>query len=245
MIKTNLYFANRIPPPRRNRQRSYLMNDRSDTEIASIPPTASNSPACPDDSIIAPTPAAPVMVRDATVFDIPAITAIYRQAVLEGTASFEEIAPDENELAKRQQALIAGGFPYLVAVEETTGDLCGYAYAGPYRPRTAYRHTVEDSIYVAPAHQGKGIGSLLITSLIERCDAGPWRQMVAAIGDSQNHGSIALHRKHGFQPSGTFYNVGYKFGRWLDSVLMQRSLNSGTAPIPAPVASTTDHIPIK
>lgn len=175
-----------------------------------------------------------LMVRDATPDDIPAITRIYQQAVTEGTASFEEIAPDQMELARRQKTLMADGYPYIVAINAASGDLCGYAYAGPYRPRSAYRHTVEDSIYVAPNSWGNGVGSLLMSTLIARCDAGPWRQMIAAIGDSQNSGSIALHRKHGFQLVGTFHNVGYKFGRWLDSVLMQRPLKSDTALVSAP-----------
>lgn len=177
-----------------------------------------------------------IIIRDADASDIPAIHRIYQQAVEEGTASFEEIAPDASELARRQQALVEKGFPYIAAIDAQSGQLCGYAYAGPYRPRSAYRHTVEDSIYVAPDHHGKGIGSLLMHHLILRCEAGPWRQMVAAVGDSENKGSIALHRKHGFVITGTFHNVGYKFGRWLDSVLMQRPLQGSSPLIPAPQA---------
>ncbi len=180
-----------------------------------------------------------IEIRDATASDIPAIQSIYRHAVEEGSASFEEIAPSEAELARRQATLCENGFPYLVAIAPETGILCGYAYAGPYRPRSAYRHTVEDSIYVAPDHHGKGIGSLLLDQLILRCEAGPWRQMVAAIGDSANHGSIALHRKHGFAVTGTLQNVGYKFGRWLDSVLMQRPLTDSTPLIPGPAPAAT------
>ncbi|WP_252509799.1 GNAT family N-acetyltransferase [Thalassospira sp. TSL5-1] len=174
-----------------------------------------------------------IKIRDAVTSDIPAIHRIYRQAVEEGTASFEEITPNETELAHRLAALLEKGYPYLAAIDGETGQLCGYAYAGPYRPRSAYRHTVEDSIYVAPEYHGKGIGSLLLHHLIMRCEAGPWRQMIAAVGDSANKGSLALHRKHGFVITGTFYNVGYKFGRWLDSVLMQRPLHSAAPLIPA------------
>lgn len=172
------------------------------------------------------------LIRDAAPSDVPAIHRIYRQAVEEGTASFEEVTPTKAELARRQQALREKGYPYIAAIDAQNGQLCGYAYAGPYRPRSAYRHTVEDSIYVAPNYHGQGIGGLLLHHLIMKCEAGPWRQMIAAVGDSANKGSIALHRKHGFVVTGTFHNVGYKFGRWLDSVLMQRPLHSKEPLIP-------------
>ncbi|OKH88452.1 GCN5 family acetyltransferase [Thalassospira sp. TSL5-1] len=164
------------------------------------------------------------LIRDAAPSDIPAIQGIYRQAVEEGTASFEEIAPDIEEMARRQKALQEKNFPYLVAIERETGQLCGYAYAGPYRPRAAYRHSIEDSIYILPEFHGQGIGSILMQHLIARCEKGPWRQMVAVIGDSQNKGSIALHRKYGFELVGTLRNIGFKLDRWLDCVLMQRPL---------------------
>ncbi|WP_085582145.1 GNAT family N-acetyltransferase [Thalassospira mesophila] len=210
-------------------------------------------PNTPPSSPCAPNIAgkAAVALRDATPADIAAISEIYTHAVLHGTASFEEIPPGAEELGKRQKALLAGGFPYLVAIDAQTGIVCGYAYAGPYRVRTAYRHTVENSIYVAPTHHGKGVGNALLAALITRCEAGPWRQMVAAIGDSNNAGSIALHRKHGFQTTGTFYKVGYKFGQWLDSVLMQRPLHSNADMLPGPLstnptlASTNGDIPAR
>lgn len=179
------------------------------------------------------TPAsANITIRDAEIDDITAITAIYRHHVLHGTASFEEEAPDESEIGNRFRAIRDKGMPYLVA---TRGDvIVGYCYASTYRPRTAYRHTVENSIYVAPNQVGQGIGSLLMSALIARCEAGPWRQMVAAIGDSANKASISLHKRHGFEMVGTFKKVGYKFDRWLDSVLMQRPLGDDSPVIPKP-----------
>ena len=171
-----------------------------------------------------------ITLRDAVLDDIPAVTAIYRHHVLNGTASFEETPPDADEIANRFNAIRAKNMPYLVATLE--GAIVGYCYASTYRPRTAYRHTVENSIYVAPDCVGKGIGSKLMKALIERCEAGPWRQMVAAIGDSENTASITLHERHGFEMVGTFKKVGYKFDRWLDSVLMQRPLGDHNPIIP-------------
>ena len=171
-----------------------------------------------------------ITIRDATLDDIPAITAIYRHHVLHGTASFEETAPDEAEIANRFAAIRDKGLPYLVAVLSNT--IVGYCYAGTYRPRTAYRHTVENSIYVAHDCVGQGVGSLLMAALIKRCEEGPWRQMVAVIGDSANKASISLHQRHGFEMVGTFKKVGYKFDRWLDSVLMQRPLGDNSPIIP-------------
>ncbi len=160
--------------------------------------------------------------------DIPSVGSIYRQAVQHGTASFEIDPPDDGEMVRRADLLVAGGFPYVVA-RRGDGTLLGYAYAGPYRPRPAYRFTVEDSIYVDPASHGRGVGSLLLARLIEESVARGYRQMVAVIGDSANQGSIALHRRHGFRLTGVFEAVGWKHGRWLDSVLMQRELGVGAS----------------
>ena len=157
--------------------------------------------------------------------DIPAITAIYREAVLHGTASFEIDPPDETEMARRAAVLVDGGFPYLVAC--SGDDRLGYAYAGPYRPRPAYRFAVEDSIYLASEARGRGIGRALLAALIEAAGQRGFRQMIAVIGDSGNVPSISLHHHHGFRLTGIFEAVGWKHGRWLDSVLMQRGLGDG------------------
>ena len=157
--------------------------------------------------------------------DIPSISTIYRQAVREGTASFEIDPPDDKEMARRAGVLLAGGFPYFVARRD--GRILGYAYAGPYRPRPAYCFTVEDSIYVDPSCQGHGIGGRLLASLISKSTTLGFRQMIAVIGDGANQGSIALHSRHGFRMTGVFESVGWKHGRWLDSVLMQRALGTG------------------
>lgn len=172
-----------------------------------------------------------VEVRDATVADVPAITAIYRPAVTDGTASFELEPPDETEMRRRFEAVKSGGFPYLVAVVD--GAVQGYAYVSQYRPRPAYRFSVENSIYVAPtAHRG-GIGRVLLTALIARCTAQGFRQMIAVIGDgTRQTGSVALHTALGFQMIGTIKSVGWKQGRWLDSVSMQRPLGPGDTTVP-------------
>jgi phosphinothricin acetyltransferase len=164
-------------------------------------------------------------LRAATARDIAAIAAIYRPAVLHGTASFETEPPGEAEMLRRFQAIAADGYPYFVA--ELGGQVVGYAYASAYRTRPAYRYTVEDSIYIAPEAQGKGIGRHLLKALIEASTAGGWRLMVAVIGDSRNYGSIALHRSAGFTFCGTIHSVGYKFSRWLDSVVMELPLGEG------------------
>ena len=171
-----------------------------------------------------------IPLRPATPADIPAITKIYAQAVRFGVASFELEPPDEAEMAKRQRSLLDGGFPYIVA--ELDGGLAGYAYAGPYRARPAYRFTIEDSIYVAPEAQRRGVGRLLLERLIADSEARDFRQMIAIIGDSANAASIELHRALGFTMVGTFADVGFKFGRWLDSVLMQRALGAGSGAFP-------------
>ena len=169
-------------------------------------------------------------VRAATAGDIPAITRIYGHAVKHGTASFELEPPDEAEMAHRMQTLLDGGYPYFVA--ETDGALVGYAYAGPYRPRPAYRFSVEDSIYIDPSAHRRGIGRVLLEHLIAECERRGFRQMVAVIGDSAQTASIELHRALGFRLVGTVENVGYKFDQWLDSVNMQRPLGRGATTKP-------------
>ncbi|MBF9232955.1 GNAT family N-acetyltransferase [Microvirga alba] len=166
-----------------------------------------------------------LLIRPSLESDIPTIAAIYAHAVTHGTASFELDPPDEAEMARRRQALLEGGYPYLVA--ERDGAVLGYAYAGPYRPRPAYRSTVEDSIYIAPKAQREGLGRKLLAALIEACEARDFRLMVAVIGDEESHGSIAVHASLGFEPAGILKGVGYKHGRWLSTVLMQRSLGPG------------------
>ncbi len=176
-------------------------------------------------------PASTLRIRPAEARDLSVITAIYADAVLNGTATFEIDPPDLDEMKRRLAALEAGGFPYLVA--EQDGAVAGYAYAGTYRTRPAYRFTVEDSIYVAPGAQRRGIGRALIDRLIVEAEARGYRQMIAVIGDSAAQTpSIALHRAAGFQLIGTHEAVGFKFGRWLDSVLMQRPLGPGATTTP-------------
>ena len=161
-------------------------------------------------------------IRPAGASDVAAITRIYGEAVANGTASFEIEPPPETEIARRLEALLTKNFPYLVA--ERAGVVAGYAYAGPYHARPAYRWTVEDSIYVAPEFQRLGLGRLLLARLIADAEALGFRQMIAVIGDSGNAGSIALHAAAGFRHIGAVRSVGFKHGRWLDSVLMQRAL---------------------
>ena len=165
------------------------------------------------------------IIRPAAAADIAAITAIYADAVLHGTATFEIEPPDEAEMARRRQGLIAKDYPFLVA--ENTGVTVGYAYAGPYRDRPAYQWCVEDSIYVAPQLHRQGIGRALLARLIAESETLGFRQMLAVIGDSANTGSVAVHAALGFRLSGTFQSVGFKHGRWLDTVLMQRALGNG------------------
>jgi phosphinothricin acetyltransferase len=176
-----------------------------------------------------------VTIRPAEFSDLPAITDIYAHAVRSGTASFELEAPDIAEMTRRMRMLLAEGYPYIVATHgaQIGTQLAGYAYAGPYRPRAAFRFTVEDSIYLAEDARGKGTGGRLLNALIAASVQRGYRQMVAVIGDTANHASIALHRRAGFEMVGTFSNVGYKFGRWLDSVMMQRPLGDGAASPPA------------
>jgi phosphinothricin acetyltransferase len=171
-----------------------------------------------------------VPIRPAGLRDLAAITRIYEHAVRHGTASFEIEPPDQQEMVHRYETLRAGGYPYLVA--ELGGALVGYAYAGPYRARPAYHWTVENSIYIAPQSQRRGIGRALLERLIADTQDGGFRQMIAVIGDSANTASIELHRAAGFRLVGTFDNAGFKFGRWLDSVLMQRPLGKGAETAP-------------
>jgi len=178
-------------------------------------------------------PAATFSIRPAAAADFEAIQRIYAHHVLHGLASFEETPPDVAELTRRWRAIADAGLPYLCAVE-TGGALVGYAYAGPYRPRSAYRFTVEDSVYVAPGAAGRGIGRSLLHQLIEICTGLGKRQMIAVIGDSGNTASIALHQAMGFQHAGTLKDVGFKHGRWLDVVMMQRPLGPGATTLPEP-----------
>jgi L-amino acid N-acyltransferase YncA len=171
-----------------------------------------------------------ISIRPAVANDLAAISGIYADAVRHGTASFEIDPPDQDEMTRRFESLRGGGFPYLVA--EVGGAVVGYAYAGPYRARPAYRFTVEDSIYLAATARGRGIGRALLERLIEEAQARGFRQMIAVIGDSDQPASIALHAAAGFRLVGTFEAVGYKFDRWLDSVLMQRSLGDGASAAP-------------
>lgn len=167
-----------------------------------------------------------VTIRPATPADIPAITAIYGASVRTGTASFELESPDEVEMGKRMQAILGGGFPYLAA--ERDGRLAGYAYAAFYRTRPAYRFTVENSVYVDPTVQRRGVGRALLDALIAACAQRGFRQMIAVIGDSPNQThSVALHRAAGFAEIGRLPDVGFKHGHWCDSLLMQRALGDG------------------
>ena len=163
-----------------------------------------------------------VDIRAAAPGDVAAIAPIYAEAVRHGTATFEVEPPDEAEIARRMQALVAGNHPYLVA--ERSGAIAGYAYAGPYHLRPAYRWTVEDSIYLDPQFQRQGIGRRLMGRLLADAEARSFRQVIALIGDSTNAASIALHAGAGFQHIGTLQSVGFKSGRWLDVVVMQRPL---------------------
>lgn len=178
-----------------------------------------NSPSSPAAT------AAPFVIRDAQPSDFDAIQSIYCHHVLHGLATFEEIPPDAAELRTRHDNIVRQGLPYLVAVRD--GQVLGYAYASAYRPRPAYRYTVEDSIYLAHDAGRQGLGAALLTALIQRCEQGPWRQMIAVIGNSENQGSIAVHAKLGFTLTGIQPNTGYKLGRWVDTVLMQRALGPG------------------
>jgi L-amino acid N-acyltransferase YncA len=172
-----------------------------------------------------------VTLRPSTDADVAAAAGIYAHHVRTGLASFELVPPDAEEMARRRRDVVKLGLPYLVA--EVEGTVVGYAYAGPYRLRPAYRFTVEDSIYIHPAHTHKGIGRLLLAAVIARCEEQGYRQMVAIVGDSGNTPSIGLHLAFGFEHAGVLHSVGFKFGRWVDTVLMQRPLGPGGAALPA------------
>ncbi len=167
----------------------------------------------------------PLLVRPSAPADLEALREIYAYAVTQGTGTFELVVPDAAEMARRREDVLAKGLPWLVA--EARGRVLGYAYANHFRPRPAYRFTVEDSVYLHPEAQGRGVGRTLLAELVSRCQAAGARQMLAVIGDSNNHASIGAHRALGFEHCGLLQAVGWKFGRWLDVVLMQRALGTG------------------
>jgi phosphinothricin acetyltransferase len=181
--------------------------------------------------LISSPPMSSLEIRPTAEADLSAITGIYSQAVRYGTATFELIPPDLAEMTRRFAVLRDGGFPYFVAALD--GRVVGYAYAGAYRPRPAYRFTIENSVYLDPAIHRRGIGLQLLQRLLADSEARGFRQMIAVIGDSANAGSIAVHTRCGFQMIGTHPNVGFKFGRWLDTVMMQRALGEGGTTVPA------------
>ena len=172
-----------------------------------------------------------MILRLANAADAGAVAGIYGHHVLHGLGTFEEQPPSAEDIAGRMAPVLAHGLPYLVA--EVDDRIAGFAYAAPFRPRAAYRYTVEDSVYVAPDAVGRGVGKALVSRLIADCEALGLRQMIAVIGDSANAGSIGLHRALGFEPLGVAHGVGFKHGRWVDTVWMQRPLNGGEATAPA------------
>ena len=181
-------------------------------------------------TMAAPAPATPCIVREAALADLVAVQAIYAAHVRHGLASFEIEPPDLAEIAARWRAVVERGLPYRVV--EADGAIQGFAYAAPYRARPGYRYMVEDSVYVAAEAMGRGYGRKLLAAVIEASAAAGMRQMVAVIGDSANIASIALHTKLGFRHAGTLVSAGYKMGRWIDSVLMQRALGEGDTTLP-------------
>jgi phosphinothricin acetyltransferase len=174
-----------------------------------------------------------MIIRDATEADVPEIQSIYAHHVLTGTGTFEEEPPSVEEMLGRYRAIVDNGWRWLAAVDES--GVLGYGYYSQFRPRTAYRYCVEDSIYVRENVRGQGVGKALVAALIDICTAAGMRQMIAVIGDSDNVGSIGVHASLGFQKVGTLHASGIKFGRWLDSVYMQRALGRGDLDIPVPV----------
>jgi L-amino acid N-acyltransferase YncA len=171
-----------------------------------------------------------VTVRPSRDDDVAAIAAIYGHHVLQGVASFEEVPPSVDEIGRRRNEIVEHGLPYLVG--ERAGRVVGYCYAGPFRTRSAYRFTLEDSIYLDPTEIGRGIGRKLLRPLLEQCAERGYRQMVAVIGGSETVASIRLHRALGFVPIGVMPAIGFKFGRWIDTVLMQRALGPGADTLP-------------
>lgn len=171
-----------------------------------------------------------LIVRPSRDDDIATISAIYGHHVLNGLASFEEVPPEVEEMARRRRDILARGLPYLVA--EAGGRVLGYCYAGPFRPRVGYRFSLEDSIYVDPDTVGRGIGRALLSAVLARCEELGYRQMIAVIGGSETLPSIRLHAALGFTQVGVFTGIGFKFGRWVDTVLMQRTLGPGAGTLP-------------
>jgi L-amino acid N-acyltransferase YncA len=169
-------------------------------------------------------------IRDFTPDDLPAVTRIYARHVLHGTATFEEVAPTEEDMRLRYEKIRKLGLPWLVA--QDGGAVLGFAYADRFRERSAYRFTLEDSVYIDPAYHRRGAGRGLLREVITRCEALGYRQIIAVIGDSANLASIGVHRAVGFQDAGVYKAVGFKFGRWLDTVLMQKTLGEGGATLP-------------
>ena len=181
-------------------------------------------------------PMPPLLIRPSTTDDLPAITAVYAQAVLHGTGTFELDPPDQPEMARRRDDVLSKGLPWLVA--QARGQVLGYAYANHFRPRRAYRFCLEDSIYLHPDARGQGVGRVLLAELLGRCEAAGARQMLAVIGDAANAGSIGVHAALGFEHTGVLKASGWKFDRWLDVLLMQRALGPGAA-LPAPADAPT------
>lgn len=183
-------------------------------------------------SASASSPRGKVRIKVADLADVPAIQEIYAHYVLNSTSSFEEEAPTVAEMTARWQKLKVQGMPFLVAM--IGKRVAGYAYGGPFRERSAYRYTIEDSIYIAPDMLGRGVGNALMNELIKRCTNLGYRQMIAVIGDSTNAASLAIHSRHGFRVIGALSSSGFKFGRWADAVLMQRPLGDGDSSVPPP-----------
>ncbi|MCT4701286.1 N-acetyltransferase family protein [Enterobacteriaceae bacterium H20N1] len=182
-------------------------------------------------SVVETLPFARLDVREATLDDIPAITAIYAWHILHGRGSFEEKPPTELQMRERLQCVREQGLPWLTG--RYGGIVVGYCYATVYRPRPAYRFTIEDSVYIDASMTGRGIGSELLSALITRCEEGPWRQMIAVIGDGEkNTGSCRLHKRLGFEIVGNLRSVGFKLGDWRDTLIMQRPLNDGDWTLP-------------
>jgi len=171
-----------------------------------------------------------MIVRAATEADAEALAAIYGDAVLHGFGTFEEDPPSAADMDGRRRAVQDRGLPYLVA--EVDGRVLGFAYAGPFRPRAAYRYTLEDSVYVSPDAKGKGVGRAVLSAVIAACEALGIRQLMAVIGDTGNAGSVGLHKSLGFEQTGVGRSVGFKHGRWVDIVHMQKALNGGDATLP-------------